>query len=446
MDKSIENKQVAVIGLGVSNRALIGYVKANSPKRLVLFDTRTGQKTDDPLFEGLEVKLGPLSESELKGFDLVVISPGISIFEPTIAALRQDGVEVVGDIELFARVCQGKVVGITGSNGKSTVTALMGEIARQAGLKVAVGANFGVPVFELLNPEIELYVLELSSFELETCPSLKLTAATCLNVSEDHLDRYHGDIEEYASYKQKIYEHAAYCLYNHDDERTRPHLTSGVCESFGFEGATYALENEGGRLYLCRRGERFIAADELKIYGVHNALNALVCLALSTALGIADAAILAAFRSFTGLAHRCNLVTDIDGVSYYNDSKATNVASTEAALKGLGPVHPEGILLLAGGLGKGQDFSPLKAYLGREVKNILVFGKDADRIMAIDAQRCILVKDMFEALAKAQSLAHRGMAILLSPACASFDQFKGFEDRGAQFVAAVEKFKESSEG
>lgn len=437
MDAGIKGKKVAVIGLGVSNMPVIRYVIGQEPLALTIFDTRENPPLAGSLPEGLELVLGPLDAEELKQFDLIVISPGLSIFNPEIEAAAKSGVEVVGDIELFARVANAPVVGITGSNGKSTVTALTGFMAKKAGIRVAIGANFGNPVFEILNPDVELYVLELSSFELETTRSLHLKAATILNVSEDHLDRYHGDIEEYAAYKRRIYEKCDFAVVNRDDRRTYPQHTGIRQTGFGLDNRDYGRVKEDGQTYLTVRGEKVINTSEMKICGTHNELNALACMALCDELGIAREVQLASLREFAGLEHRCQLVRTIDNVSFYNDSKATNVASAQAAIEGLCDRHPEGIILLGGGLGKGQDFSPLKKYIGREVSEIFAFGKDAEKLLSLDRERCHRVINMREALNQACQTAKSGQAILLSPACASFDQFKGFEERGCIFVSLV---------
>ena len=298
-------------------------------------------------------------------------------------------------------------------------------------------ANFGVPVFDVLDQHADLYVLELSSFELETTASLKLVSASILNVSEDHLDRYHGSIEEYAQAKQRIFAHAGTAVINRADPRTVP-LKKIESVSFGIDALSYGrvVEN-GGEVFLSVKGERILNVRDMKICGVHNELNALASMALCDLadVGIVREAQIRALKNFRGLPHRCKLATEVNGVSFYNDSKATNVASAQAAIEGLCGRHKNGILLLAGGLGKGQDFSPLKRYLGHEVEHIYCFGKDADKLLKLDPERCTYAKDMATALSSARDAAKPGQAVLLSPACASFDQFKGFEDRGEKFTA-----------
>lgn len=445
MNSQLNNKKIAVIGLGVSNISVIGYLLKHDLKKFSLYDTRMNPPHVGDLPVGVDLRLGPLNAEELKQFDMVVISPGISIYNEVIEEVASSGVEIVGDIELFAREAKAPVIGITGSNGKSTVTSLTGYIADVAHIKVAVGANFGVPVFDILSDDVELYVLELSSFELETTRSLKLDAATILNVSEDHLDRYHGSIEEYAQAKRKIFAHAKTVVVNRDDKRTypvEPDLKNHEIVSFGLDDKEYGLITEGYDTYLAVDGNKVLNVNEMRIYGEHNHLNALACMALADAVGISRDAQITALRNFSGLPHRCQLVKKIKGVSYYNDSKATNVASTEAAISGLKGLHKNGIILLAGGLGKGQDFTPLKRYLGHEVSAVYCFGKDKQKLLYLSDKYCFDVETMEQGLNEAYKVAKEGQAVLLSPACASFDQFKGFEQRGQVFVDLVAKLQE----
>lgn len=445
MNKELDHKKVAVIGLGTSNMSVISYLLKHDLKKLTIFDTRINPPRVGNLPVGIDLRLGELDAEILKEYDLVVISPGISIYQEQIAKVIAAGVEVVGDIELFAREAKAPIIGITGSNGKSTVTSLVGYMADVAGLKVAVGANIGVPVFDILSDDVELYVLELSSFELETTKSLKLDAGTILNVSEDHLDRYHGSIEEYAEAKRRIYAHCKTAVVNRDDKATYPHtddLKNHKIKSFGRDSKEYGLEKTGYTVFLTVDGKRVIDTRELRIYGEHNHLNALACMALADAVGIDRHAQVKALKNFAGLQHRCQLVKKLKDVSFYNDSKATNVASTEAALDGLRDLHKDGIILLAGGLGKGQDFTPLKKYLGTEVTKVYCFGKDKQKILDLSDTVCENVETMEEGLNKAYEISKAGQAILLSPACASFDQFKGFEDRGRIFVELVSKLTE----
>ncbi len=445
MNTELNNKKVAVIGLGISNISLIKYLIKHDLKKLTIFDTRHNPPHVGDLPVGIDLRLGEIDGNTLLDFDIVVISPGISIYKPEIQAVLKAGIEVVGDVELFARVAKAPIIGITGSNGKSTVTTLVGYMADVAGIKVKIGANIGIPVFDILADDVELYVLELSSFELETTKSLKLAACTILNVSEDHLDRYHCSIEEYAQAKKAIFKHCNNVIVNRDDKRTYPNaddLDNHTIISFGLDNQCYGIERAVEGTYLTINQERIINVNELRVYGEHNYLNALACLALTQCVGITREAQVKALRNFSGLPHRCQLAKQIKGASYYNDSKATNVASTEAAIVGLRDLHKAGILLLAGGLGKGQDFTPLKKYLGHEVAKVFCFGKDKKQILDLSDEYCVNTETMEEALNLAYEQAKVGQAVLLSPACASFDQFTGFEQRGQIFVDLVSNLKE----
>ncbi len=434
MNSHLEHKRVAVVGLGISNISAIGYLLKHNLKALSVFDTRVNPPYVEELPSGIDFHLGALDGKLLATFDVLVLSPGLSVNLPEIRQAADAGVKIVGDVELFAAEAKAPVSGITGSNGKSTVTALTAYMGERAGLEVAAGANFGNPVFDILNDRVQLYVLELSSFELETTYSLSLRAGVILNVSEDHLDRYDGSLDLYSDAKHRIFGSCTNIIVNRDDRRTYPADSSQpVFASFGLDDQGYGRRRIGSETWLTVNGEAVIRADEMIICGKHNELNALAAMALADAAGIPRQAQLDALRTFPGLDHRCQLVRVLDGVSFYNDSKATNVASTQAAIEGLSERHPGGIILLAGGLGKGQDFTPLARYLGHEVSAVFCFGKDAKKILDLNPVHTHSTLNMRQAMREAFAIARPGQAILLSPACASFDQFSGYEERGRVF-------------
>lgn len=442
MNNRLQGKKIAVIGLGISNIAVVTYLLKQDLKKLSIFDTRTNPPYAEEVPGGIDFNLGPLDGELLKTYDMLVVSPGLSINKPELKAAADAGVEIVGDIELFASEVNVPVVGITGSNGKSTVTALVGCMLEKAGVRTAIGANFGNAVFDILSDSVETYVLELSSFELETTKSLHLTAGVILNVSEDHLDRYDGSIEAYTEAKHRIFQHCDHIIVNRDDPHTYPHQPENrahIFASFGLDNDPneYSREETDTTTYLCVKGQRVLDVRDLFIYGKHNELNALAAMALADAMGVPREVQVQALKTFYGLEHRCQLVRILDGVSFYNDSKATNVASAEAAITGLADRHKDGIILLAGGIGKGQDFTPLKRFFGHEVVKAYCFGRDAEKIIALDKDRCEGVLNMRQAIRKAFAEAKPGQAILLSPACSSFDQFKGFDERGRVFVNLV---------
>ena len=292
------------------------------------------------------------------------------------------GTEVVGDIELFARNVDAPVIAITGSNGKSTVTSLLGEMAKAAGLDVRVGGNIGVPALDLLHePRPDLYVLELSSFQLETTESLNACAAAILNISEDHMDRY-ADLNDYTAAKAKVYYGTGTLVVNLDDKRVMAtaNLTRQGRNLSGFTTSTpkekqFGICNKDNEDYLCFGTERLIAVSELKIKGQHNIANALAALALGQEANIPLAAMLVALKEFSGLPHRSQWVAEKNGVSWYNDSKATNVGAAIAAING---IKANRIILIAGGQAKGQDFSPLKEVVKNKVKHLVLLGEDAE--------------------------------------------------------------------
>ncbi|SFF61071.1 UDP-N-acetylmuramoylalanine--D-glutamate ligase [Fontimonas thermophila] len=434
-------QRVLVVGLGVSGASALRYL-VREGAQVVVTDSRVAPDGVDALraaFPQVEFRLGAFSAPQpLSQFAFAVVSPGIALETPFVRDLDAAGVEILGDIELFARAVapDAPVIGITGSNGKSTVTTLVGEMARTAGLRVAVGGNLGTPALDLLGDDVECYVLELSSFQLESTRSLRCRAAVILNLSQDHLDR-HGTMERYGAIKARIFNGCHTAIANRDDAQVMA-LAPGQAVTFGLdapEPGHYGIRRIGGEIWLCHGSSTLIAQSALRIFGLHNVANALAALALADAAGIPRDAALVALRTFTGLAHRCEFVGELDGVRYFNDSKGTNVGATLAALKGL----PAPIVWLGGGQGKGQSFVELRAPLAEKGRAAVLFGEDAQRIEQ-DIRGALPVyrePDMLAALARARALARPGDQVLLSPACASFDQFRNYADRGDRFRAAV---------
>ena len=457
-------QRVLVVGLGVSGVSALRYLLREGAD-LVVTDSRAAPKGVDELraqYPQIEFHLGAFAAPQpLSQFAMAVVSPGVSLEEPFVRELVAAGVEIVGDIELFARALAvappasrlpPPVIGITGSNGKSTVTTLVGEMAKAAGIRVAVGGNLGTPALDLLDDGVALYVLELSSFQLETTSSLRTVAATILNLSQDHLDR-HGTMAHYGAVKARIWAHCDTAVVNRDDpavmalfqESGIGNRESSKLFSFGLMSPAspdeYGLIEEDGESWLAvaTPDSRFpipvLQRSALKIFGLHNAANALAALALADAAGVPRDASLRALRDFAGLPHRCEFVGRHADVDYFNDSKGTNVGSTLAALKGL----PAPIVWLGGGQGKGQSFSELREPLAQKGRAAVLFGEDAALIErevfgALPVYREV---DMHQALRRARTLAQPGDRVLLSPACASFDQFKSYVDRGEQFRRAV---------
>jgi UDP-N-acetylmuramoylalanine--D-glutamate ligase len=397
-------------------------------------------------FPEVTLTLGVFDAADFAWADMVVLSPGVAMAMPEIQAAIQAGKDIVGDVELFARAIPGhgsKVVAITGSNGKSTVTMLAGHLCQSAGLDTVIAGNIGLPVLdalaehELSGRMPDVWVLELSSFQLETTKSLRPDAATVLNISEDHMDRY-ADLAAYAAAKAGIFASGVQIL-NRDDAAVMAMARAELVQrSFGLAAGDYGLLEREGRLWLAEGEEALFPVDELTIAGLHNAANALAALALCRAVGLDYGKLLPALRTFKGLPHRVEKVTDVAGRTFYDDSKGTNVGATAAALRGF--TVP--VVLIAGGDGKGQDFSPLREAV-RNTRAVVQIGRDGPLIAAAINGACPVVRaeTMAEAIQRAYDLSQPGDAVLLSPACASWDMFRNYAHRSEVFIAAVGALK-----
>ncbi|WP_312180645.1 UDP-N-acetylmuramoyl-L-alanine--D-glutamate ligase [Pantoea sp. CTOTU46764] len=425
-------RKVVIIGLGITGLSCVDFFLAQGVTPRVM-DTRVSPPGLDKLPASVERYVGGINSDWLLASDLIIASPGIALAHPALSEAADAGIEIIGDIELFCREAQAPIVAITGSNGKSTVTTLVGEMARAAGWQVGVGGNIGLPALTLLKSPAQLYVLELSSFQLETTHSLKAAAATILNLTEDHMDRYPLGMQQYRAAKLRIYENASVCVVNADDGMTMP--VRGVdqrCVSFGINLGDYHLNQQQGSTWLRAKGEKVLNTDEMTLVGQHNYTNALAALALADAVNIPRASSLKALTTFTGLTHRFQLVHEANGVRWINDSKATNVGSTEAALNGL---KVKGTLwLLLGGDGKSADFSPLARYLQGDSVKVFCFGRDGDALAALRPEIATRTETMQQAMTQIAAQVKAGDMVLLSPACASLDQFRNFEQRGDQFA------------
>ncbi|MBV9621274.1 MAG: UDP-N-acetylmuramoyl-L-alanine--D-glutamate ligase [Gammaproteobacteria bacterium] len=431
-----------IVGLGQTGLSCARYLHARG-WRLAVTDTRSAPPQLAALTAlggEIELRLGALDTSLLTGAVLVVASPGVPLAQPFFAAARAQGLEVVGDVELFARDATAPVAGITGTNGKSTVTTLLGAMAARAGLRVQVGGNLGAPALDLLRADAELYVLELSSYQLESTATLRCRAATVLNVSPDHLDR-HPDLESYAAAKARIFARCDTAVINLDDPlvagmapASRPALSFSLRASIG---ADYALAERGGEWWLTRRESALLPLTHLRLQGRHNVANALAALALGEALGLPQPAMLEELRSFAGLPHRTQWVAEVRGVTYIDDSKGTNVGATLAAMAGL----PGPLLLILGGEGKNQDFTALRTAVRGKVRLALLIGRDAPLIEQALRGACPLERaaSLPAAVQAAARVAAAGDTVLLSPACASFDMFTDYAQRGQVFAAAVQE-------
>ncbi|GAA5194333.1 UDP-N-acetylmuramoyl-L-alanine--D-glutamate ligase [Ferrimonas gelatinilytica] len=424
-----------VLGLGLTGLSCVRFLHRQG-EAVAVWDTRSVPPGVDQLadeFPGVALYTGPFDEQQLCQAKRLVVSPGIPLAMPALVRAAQAGVEILGDIELFARHADAPVVAITGSNGKSTVTRWVGEMASAAGWSVGVGGNIGTPALDLLGQGHRLYVLELSSFQLETTHSLDCVAATVLNVSDDHLDRY-DSYQHYRDTKLRLYEQARLCVTNRADPDTQ--APEGAAQlSFGLSAPEG--EEDYGILdaWLCQGAIPLFPCSELGLVGEHNQANALAAMALARAAGIPMAGIEQALRGYRGLPHRCELVAVRHGVTYINDSKATNVGATLAALEGLlgGPGR---LILIAGGDAKGADLGALAPALAR-VHKLYTLGQDGEALASLKPG-AVRVDSLTEAVSLASAEAKAGDRVLLSPACASLDMFNNFEHRGACFVAALE--------
>ncbi len=434
-----------VVGLGKSGMSLVRFL-ARQGLPFAVVDTRANPPELATLreqFPQVEVRCGELDVEFLCRASELLVSPGLAIATPALQAAAARGVKLSGDIDLFARYAKAPIVAITGSNAKSTVTTLVGEMAAAVGKRVAVGGNLGTPALDLLDDAVELYVMELSSFQLETTHQLNAEVATCLNISEDHMDRY-VDLQQYHLAKHRIFRGARQVVVNRDDALSRPLVADQLpCLFFGLgkpDFKRFGLIEENGEKYLAYQFDALLPVRELKIRGAHNQSNALAALALGQSVGLPMDAMLATLKRFSGLAHRCQWVGERKGVSYYDDSKATNVGAALAAIEGLGADIDGRLVLIAGGDGKGADFAALKAPVGRFCRAVVLLGRDAERLAAAlgDAAPLIRVASLEDAVLRATEHAEAGDAVLLSPACASLDMFKNFEERGRLFAQAVE--------
>ncbi|WP_432460138.1 UDP-N-acetylmuramoyl-L-alanine--D-glutamate ligase [Agarivorans sp. QJM3NY_25] len=432
MSKLQSQKRYAVVGLGASGLSSVRFLLRHGISPLVC-DTRAEPPGLVNLPTELPVICGELPLAQLLDCDVVIVSPGVALAHPVLQTLAKAGIALIGDVELFSHYAAAPVVAITGSNGKSTVTTLLGEMAKQAGLKVAVGGNIGVPALDLLNDEVQLYVLELSSFQLETTEHLQTAAATLLNVSEDHMDRY-DDLDAYIAAKQKVYQHAMTAVVNLDDVQSTPITTTENRLSFSVtQPADFCLSCD--QKQLLHGTKVLLDISDLALVGTHNYANILAALALAESLAIPMQACLAAVKQFAGLTHRCQLVSRKRDIRWINDSKATNVGATLAALIGLKDSAAQ-LWLIVGGDSKAGDLSELKSAFS-EVAGVVAFGRDKLRFQQLDPQ-VVLVDDLSGALNWCAEQARAGDTVLLSPACASLDMYRNFEARGEHFCQLVE--------
>ena len=445
MIDSQQRASTLVVGLGATGLSAAKFLAERNELACVI-DSRAEPPGLDALREthpDVQIILETLDTACLDGVERLVLSPGLSVDLPLVAEARERGIVVASDIELFARAADAPVVAVTGSNGKSTVVTLAHQLLEKMGLRSAAGGNLGPPALDLLAERPDVFVLEVSSFQMETTESLHPKVAALLNVSADHLDR-HGSLERYAELKRKLIDAAEMAVFNHDDDLVR---AMGLVHPRGIPFSTiqapergYGIVEIDGERCLARDGEPFLPAARLRVRGRHNEGNVLAALALAEAVTGRHLADLTALEAFTGLAHRCEWIAEREGVTYINDSKGTNVGAAVAALEGLdGP-----FVLIAGGQSKGASFAPLALHARGKLAAAVLLGEAAAELEQALGGVCAThrASNMAKAVAIASQIATPGTTVLLSPACASFDQFAGYADRGEQFAASVRELAE----
>ncbi|MFN6261252.1 MAG: UDP-N-acetylmuramoyl-L-alanine--D-glutamate ligase [Chromatiaceae bacterium] len=441
MTKLFQGKRVAVIGLGVTGLATVRFLLKQGVKP-VLMDTRlkvAGIETI-PAEKVDGIYFGELDANRLARMDVLLVSPGLDTSHPAIRFATAQGAQLMGDVELFALCNEKPVVAVTGSNGKSTVTKLTEHMLNCSGMQALAAGNIGLAVLDALErTDAKVYVLELSSFQLDTTHSLKLRAAANLNVTEDHLDR-HGTMAAYTAAKQRIYLHTDVAIYNAEDPLTRPLGCAAPQIGLNLQQPQdgYGLVQQQGETWLLVDGAPLLPVTQMSMVGRHNQFNALASCALALAVGCSREALVQALKTYQPLPHRCALVADHAGVRWVNDSKATNVGATLAAIAGLRADVSGKLILIAGGDGKGVDFTELATVLRQQVDQVITLGRDGPAIAAL-VPGSIEVADLTAAVKQAAALARAGDMVLLSPACASLDMFKNYEERGRLFADAVQQ-------
>lgn len=438
-------KRISIVGLGQTGLSCARYLASeNIEFRVVDSRAKPPMQADfELLFPYTELYCGEFADDIFINDDLLLISPGLSLQLPAIVKAVQQGVGLTSDIALFMEKTKQPVIAVTGSNGKSTVVSLLVAMFEQAGIKAVAGGNIGVPVLDLLleKKKPDVYVLELSSFQLELLDNLSPWSATVLNVSEDHMDRYH-DMEAYAEVKRKIYFGAEHIVFNRNDKRSLPDQASCLSiRSFGQDKPgedDLGIGSHKGRVFFFHGKEPLFAVESMKIKGAHNHLNAMAAMALCMPMNVRFGQMKKTLENFSGLPHRCQWVGDYQGVSFYNDSKATNAGAAIAAIRGLSSDF-SGMVLIAGGQDKGSDFTELAEVIRQYVSRVVLIGHDAEKMeKVIGADLCLYADNMPDAVKAAFDLAEKDNVVLLSPACASFDMFDNYQHRGHAFSEAVQ--------
>ena len=430
---------VLIVGLGKTGYSIARFLASQSV-HFAITDTRDVPPFIEEFrenFPDAAVFLDGFNATAFEAATHLVISPGVSLDHPLIAAAQARGVPVMGDLDLFAAVVDVPVLAVTGSNGKSTVTTLLGLMAESDGRQSRAGGNLGTPMLDLIDETVEMYVLELSSFQLESSHLLEPLVATVLNISPDHMDRY-PDLAAYAAAKERIFNGQGVMVLNRDDPAVVAMAqTNRKVTWFGLDAAEveYELREHEGQEWIFAHGEPVMARSEVRLHGRHNLANVLASLAIGDAAGLSRKAMTEAIREFTGLPHRTEWVAEINGVTFINDSKATNVGACIAALHGM----DKPVILIAGGDGKGADFRVLREAVGQKVKALILIGRDAPLLGEAlgDLVHTVMAVSLSKAVQASAQIAVAGDVVMLAPACASLDQFKDYQERGRIFQEEV---------
>jgi len=446
----LRNKNILILGAGLTGMSCARFLRSHdlnfslNDSRPDIIDTEHFAKD----FPDTQISLGAWDKALIADAEAIIASPGVDLNQPDIQEAISENCDLLGDIELYCRLKDTSILAVTGSNGKSTLVSLLAFLGQALGIDAQLGGNIGAPVLDSIEQEPEVLVLELSSFQLETLSSMKAVAASILNISDDHLDR-HRTMANYQAIKQNIYQDCRLAVVNRDDaltlvdEKYAPESVVSIGTDKPEQGHFGIAQFEGEQCLMF--GEQaLIKLIELPLSGLHNALNCMAALAMGQSAGWPLLAMVEKLKGFTGLPHRCQAIETRDGVRWINDSKATNVGATLAAIEGLANTLSSSnkLILIAGGDGKGADFSPLSAAINEHVDWLITLGKDGREIAKLKADS-IFTRTMDEAVACARTKAEKGDLVLLSPACASLDMFKNFAARGEAFVNAVQAGQEA---
>lgn len=436
--KFLKDKKILILGLGATGVSCARFL-ASRGYSFSVNDSRTLANEKPILAINPEAKIvkGCWDADLINQSDVIIASPGVDINLPAIQENRKADSILIGDVELFSQLNKAKVLAVTGSNGKSTVVTLLHHMAQYCGVQAVLAGNIGTPVLDIIDKQPEYVIIELSSFQLETMRSMNAVAATVLNVSDDHLDRHHT-LANYQAIKHRIYNQTQYAVFNRQQCNTQPQNSDLPTISYGLDepkDGQFGIRTVNGERFLAFGEQNLLACSELPLVGAHNDLNCLAALAMGYIAQWPMTKMLQSLISFEGLEHRCKLISTDDGINWVNDSKATNIGATVAAIDGLAN-HNKQLILIAGGDGKGANFSELANTLNNHVSTLICLGKDGPKIAELK-ENSIVVDDLPSAVEKARELAQKGDIVLLSPACASLDMFENYMQRGEHFINAV---------